>query len=227
MREFNLLGDYPEPKKPRYVNQNLRTIKNRITASDRGKEFFDGDRNDGYGGMVYDGRWKSIAKRICEKYKIKDNSRILQINCEKGFLLNDLQELNPKIKIYGLESSKYAIDNALPSVKNFINYSDKINLEFKDNFFDFVIAIGVVYSLNLTDSIKCLKEIQRVSKGKSFITLGAYESEYDRKLFSYWTLLGSTILKKDEWIEVLEHSGFTGDFNFNTASLLNLIEKNK
>mgnify|MGYP001160041536 FL=1 len=225
MREFNLLGDYPEPKKPRYVNQNLRTIKNRITASNRGKEFFDGDRNDGYGGMVYDGRWKSIAKRICDKYGIKDNSKILQINCEKGFLLNDLQELNPKIKIYGLESSKYAIDNALPSVKKFINYSDKINLEFEDNFFDFVIAIGTVYSLNLSDAIKCLKEIQRVSKGKSFITLGAYENEKDKKLFSYWTLLGSTILKKNEWIEVLKYSGFTGDYKFNTAASLNLIEK--
>ena len=93
--------------------------------------------------MVYDGRWKSIAKRICEKYKIKDNSRILQINCEKGFLLNDLQELNPKIKIYGLESSKYAIDNALPSVKNFINYSDKINLEFGDNFFNSILSYFV------------------------------------------------------------------------------------
>ena len=73
MKEFDLLGGYPEPKKPRYVNQNLRTIKNRIVASYRDKEFFDGERNDGYGGMVYDGRWKSVAKRICEKYEIKDN----------------------------------------------------------------------------------------------------------------------------------------------------------
>ena len=54
MREFDLLGGYPEPKKPRYVNQNLRTIKNRITASYRSKEYFDGNRNDGYAGMVYD-----------------------------------------------------------------------------------------------------------------------------------------------------------------------------
>ena len=93
------------------------------------------------------------------------------------------------------------------------------------NFFDFVIAIGAVYSLNLADAIKRLKEIQRVSKGKSFITLGAYETEQDKKLFSYWTLLGSTILRKVEWIEVLKHSGFTGDYKFNTASSLNLIEK--
>ena len=30
MKEFDLLGGYPEPKKPRYVNQNLRTIKKSI-----------------------------------------------------------------------------------------------------------------------------------------------------------------------------------------------------
>ena len=225
MREFNLLDGYPELKSPRYVGQNLRTIKNRIIASYRDKEFFDGDRNNGYGGLVYDGRWKNIAKKICDEYKIGDNSKVLQINCEKGFLLNDLHELNPKIKIYGLENSAYAVNNALQNVKAFINYSDKIDLKFKDNFFDFVIAIGAVYSSNLADAIKCLKEIQRVSKGKSFITLGAYETEQDKKLFSYWTLLGSTILRKDEWIEVLKHSGFTGDYKFNTASSLNLIEK--
>ena len=226
MKEFDLLGGYPEPKKPRFVNQNLRTIKNRIVASYRGKEFFDGERNDGYGGMDYDGRWKSIAKRICKKYEIKDNSKILQLNCEKGFLLHDLHELNPNIKLYGLETSKYAIENALPSVKQFIKFSSKIELEFSDNFFDFVIAIGTVYSLNLGDAIKCLKEIQRVSKGKSFITLGAYNGEKDKKLFSYWTLLGSTILRKDEWVNVLNHSGFTGDYKFNTADSLNLVEKN-
>ena len=36
-----------------------------------------------------------------------------------------------------------------------------------------------VYSLNLADAIKCLNEIRRVGKGKSFITLGAYEFEKD------------------------------------------------
>ena len=166
-----------------------------------------------------------MAKKICDEYGVSDQSRVLQINCEKGFLLNDLFELNPKIELYGIESSKYAIENAMEKVKPFIKFHDEINLKFKDNFFDFVIAIGTVYSFNLSDAIRCLKEIQRVSKGKSFITLGAYESEEDRKLFSYWTLLGSTILKKDEWIKVLMHSGFTGDVKFNTAKTLNLIEE--
>ena len=40
MKEFDLLGGYPNPKKPRYVNQNLRTIKNtnEQTAYDRWRE---------------------------------------------------------------------------------------------------------------------------------------------------------------------------------------------
>ena len=88
-----------------------------------------------------------------------------------------------------------------------------------------MIAIGPVYSLNLVSAIKCLKEIKRVGKGKSFITLGAYESERDFKLFRYWTLLGSTILKKKEWIEVLKHTKYDGDYKFNTAKSLNLVKK--
>ena len=55
MREFNLLGEYPIPDKPRYVGSNLRTINHRIVATYRDKNFFDGDKNFGYGGFKYDG----------------------------------------------------------------------------------------------------------------------------------------------------------------------------
>ena len=225
MREFNALKGYPEPKHPRYVSSNLRTIKNRIIATYRSKEYYDGDRNNGYGGFKYDGRWVEIAKNMCKEYGLNEKSAVLQVGCEKGFLMHDFYQLYPNMKIKGTDISEYAIENAMPSIKDFIKKDSFTKLPFKDNEFDFVIAIGVVYSLNLTDAIKCLKEIQRVSKGKSFITLGAYETEEDKKLFLYWTLLGSTILKKNEWIDVLKHSGFTGDYKFNTAASLNLVEK--
>jgi hypothetical protein len=88
-----------------------------------------------------------------------------------------------------------------------------------------VIAIGPVYSLNLANAIRCLKEIKRVGKDKSFITLGSYTNEIDFKLFRYWTLLGATILKKKEWIEVLKHTKYNGDYKFNTAKSLNLVQK--
>ena len=91
MRNFNLLSDYPKSQTTRYVGSNLRTIKHRIVASYRDKEFYDGDRNYGYGGFKYDGRWQKIANKICKEYNLNNESSFLQLNCEKGFLLNDLK----------------------------------------------------------------------------------------------------------------------------------------
>ena len=206
MREFNLLSDYPVLKK-RYVSKNSRTIKNRIIASLRGKNFYDGKREDGYGGFKNDGRWKIIAKKIFDTYKLKDNAKILQIGCDKGFLLQDIKEIYPKSKVRGIEVSDYAIQSSDKKIKKFITKGPFHDLPFKKNEFDFVIAIGAVYSLNLTDAIKCLKEIRRVGKGKSFITLGAYELEKDLRLFRYWTLLGSTILSKKEFLSSFTELG--------------------
>lgn len=96
-------------------------------------------------------------------------------------------------------------------------------MPFAEREFDFVIGIGVVYSLNLTDAIQCLKEIQRVGRGKRFVTLASYATEEDSRLFSYWTLLGTTILREKEWIEVLDHIGYTGDCTFTSARTLKLV----
>ena len=181
MREFNLLDDYPKLSKPRHVGSGLRTIDHRIIASYREKDFFDGNRNYGYGGFKYDGRWQKIAHRIFKHYKLKNNSRILQIGSDKGFLLNDLKDIKPQCTVAGVEVSDYAIMKTLKKVKKYVKKSNFFELPYRDNYFDFIIAIGPVYSLNLPDAIKCLKEIKRVGKGKSFITLGAYENDKDLK----------------------------------------------
>jgi hypothetical protein len=225
MREFNLLAGYPEAKKPRVVSSDIRTIKSRIIASYRDREFYDGDRSNGYGGFRYDGRWVHIAKRIVQEYGLSEQSSVLQIGCDKGFLLHDILQCYPKMKVRGAEISDYAIEQAMESVKSFILKSHFVDLSFKTGEFDFVIAMGVVYSLNLTDAIRCLKEIQRVGKGKSFITLASYESEEDKQLFEWWTLLGTTLLRRDEWVEVLRHVGYTGDYKFVSARSLSLVEQ--
>lgn len=225
MREFDALKGYPQPKEPRYVGPNVRTIHNRIIASYRDERYYDGDRNNGYGGFKYDGRWAPIAKNMCKEYGLNDNSAVLQIGCEKGFLLHDFKQLYSSMKVCGTDISVYAIENSMPLVKPFINKTLFTKLPFKDKEFDFVIAIGVVYTLNLPDAIQCLKEIQRVSKGKSFVTLAAYQNEEELKLFRYWTVLGTTVLYEDDWKEVMKHVGYTGDYKFMTARSLNLIEK--
>ena len=57
----------------------------------------------------------------------------------------------------------------MEAVRNDIIKSNYLELKmFEDNYFDFVYATGVVYSFNISDAIKCLKEINRVSKKKKF-----------------------------------------------------------
>lgn len=225
MKEYNLLEGYPSPKAPRIVGENLRPISSRIVASKRDKEFFDGDRNFGYGGFKYDGRWLPIASRINQKFLTNSNSHFLQINCEKGFLLSDILKINPKCSVFGTETSKYAIDNSLDIVKPNIKYCEPTNLPFEDNLFDFVIALGTIYTLTLSDSIKALSEINRVSKGNSFITLATYETEEEYFLFKDWTLLGTLMLKREEWIEVLNSVNYNGYYYFTDSNSLSLLRK--
>ena len=226
MREFNLLGEYPSPEKPRYVGSDLRTINHRIIATHRDKDFFDGNRNYGYGGFKYDGRWKKIAKKITNEYNLDNKSSFLQLGCEKGFLLHDLKSMLPNLKTHGLETSDYAVKNSMEDVRKYISKTKNyINLEYEDNKFDFILALGVVYTHNLSDAIQCLKEIQRISKGKSFVTLASYETIQDYWLFRQWTLLGTTILLKNDWIEVLNHANYTGDYYFTNAKSLSLKSK--
>ncbi len=226
MREFDLLEDYPKPQNPRIVSQDLRSIDHRIIASKRDQEFFDGHRNYGYGGFKYDGRWKNIAKKIVNEYKLNNNSNFLQISSEKGFLLNDIKDLLPQIKITGIETSKYAIKNSMDSVKNeVLLYDNYKKLNFPDNHFDFCIALGVVYTHTLSDAINLLREISRTSK-KSFITLASYDTEEEYWLFKQWTLLGSIILRKDEWKKVLAYSNYKGDYTFTNSKKLNLQTNN-
>ena len=227
MREFNALAGYPAPAAPRVVGPEIRTIRHRLIAAARGKEFYDGDRRNGYGGFRYDGRWIPIARTMMTEYDLTAASSVLQINCEKGFLLHDLRQVVPGITVQGTEISDYAIETAMISVRPWIRKVPFTALPFPDRAFDVVIAIGAVYTLNLPDVVTCLKEIQRVGKGRSFITLASYETEEDRRLFEWWSLLGTTVLRPAEWVEVLQHAGYTGDYTFMNARVLKLTPQDQ
>ena len=227
MREFNLLEEYPKLDQPRYVASNLRTLKERIVANQRDENFFDGHRNFGYGGYKYDGRWKKVAKKLSDEYGLNNNSSFLQLNSEKGFLLKDLKDLHPKMSLKGLETSTYAKENTLKEVKQNIQIvKDYKKINSEKNEFDFVMALGVVYTYNLKDCMQVLSEIERVGKGKSFITLASYETKEDYWLFKDWTLIGASIFKKEEWIEILQHTKYSGDYYFTNSHTLNIKRKN-
>ena len=174
-----------------------RTIFNKIKAWELGKDYYDGNRLDGYGGFKYDGRWKKLLPKIIKKYKLTKKSRVLDLGCKKGFLLKDLNSLIPGIKSYGIENHSYALKKAVKCKSKLIK-TEYYKIPFKNNYFDFIIAFNSLYMQNLGDVIKSLKEIQRVSKN-SYIVLASGENDSERNKFYRWTLIGTSILLKKEW----------------------------
>lgn len=212
--EFNALAAYP-PGGPRIVN---RTIRNKLVACERGREFFDGERADGYGGLKDDGRWGPVAQFMIDHYRLAPRSRVLEIECEKGFLLSAFEALGMQVE--GWDSSWYAVQHSAIRTAQW-----RRPLEVPEMFYhghDLVICRGGVYTGTLRDAVRLLAEIQRLTRAHAFVTLAAYESEDDYRLLRAWSLLGCTILTKDEWREVMAHAGYTGDYSFVTARTLAL-----
>lgn len=200
-----------------------RSFKDRLIAWELGKELYDGTRNTGYGGYKYDGRWVKLIPRLADIYTIDKNSHILDIGCKKGFFLRDLVEAFPGIGVSGIDNHIYPIENGDLKVRNQLTVGDFTRLPYADNTFDLIIAISSIYMLNIGDIIKCMREIQRVGKGQSYITFGAYNSLEERELFLKWSLLGTTILHVDEWKMLFKYVGYTGDYYFTTPKSLRLF----
>tara|TARA_Y100001958_G_C21172347_1_gene503874 strand:- start:303 stop:965 length:663 start_codon:yes stop_codon:yes gene_type:complete len=208
-----------KPVKSRKVIQ--RSVKNKFKAWQLSKEYYDGDRNNGYGGFKYDGRWLKILPKIIKKYKLKENAKILDLGCKKGFIMKDFKILLPNSEVWGIEDHIYPIRNSEKEIRSSIIKSNYYDIPFEDNYFDFTIGFSSIYRYNFYDLIRTINEIKRVSR-KSFITLGAYSNEKNRVIFNKWSLLGTTILHQKEWIELFKLLKFKGDYYFTTANKLNL-----
>ncbi|MGA1540721.1 MAG: methyltransferase domain-containing protein, partial [Chthoniobacterales bacterium] len=95
-------------------------------------EYWDGDRRTGYGGMKYDGRWRKVADLMVAHYGLKAGDRVLDVGCGKGFLLHDLTQAVPGLEVVGLDVSSYAIEHALPEIKDRLVVGHANKLPFDD-----------------------------------------------------------------------------------------------
>ena len=212
------IGYFKKPVKVRGKVAKERSVLNKIKAWQLGKDYYDGNRLNGYGGFKYDGRWYKILPKLIKRYNLKKNSKVLDIGCKKGFLLYDLKLLLPGIKTVGIENHTYALKKSVKCQSKLIQ-SEYYKIPYKNKHFDFVIAFNSLYMYNLGDVIKSLKEIQRVSK-KSYIVLASGENDKERNKFYKWTLIGTSILLQKEWKKLFKNIGFTGDYYFSSAKSL-------
>jgi ubiquinone/menaquinone biosynthesis C-methylase UbiE len=139
-------------------------------------------------------------------------STVLDIGCAKGFMLHDMAELIKGITVKGIDISKYAIENAIMSMKPHLMVANAKELPFNNDSFDVVISITTVHNLERDGCIQALSEIERVSRGKSFITVDAYRDEEEKEAMLAWNLTAKTILHVDKWLELFKEAGYTGDY---------------
>jgi len=212
-KEIDLLINYPKAKRNVEARGQEKTEEDRAIARKFGKEFFDGDRSHGYGGFSYNSRfWSPVVPTLKEYFLLTPQSSLLDVGCAKGFMLYDIADAIPGINLKGIDVSEYAISNAIEDMQKNIQVADAIELPFEDKSFDVVISINTVHNLEKDDLATALQEIERVSKGKSFITVDAYNSEEEKERMYAWNLTAKTIMSVDEWIIFFEEVGYTGDY---------------
>lgn len=212
MTEINLLATHPKANRDYDKRAEEKTPEIIRIAKQFGKEFFDGDRKCGYGGYKYDGRWKAVAQRLKDYYQLPDNAAILDIGCAKGFLLHDFKELMPGCNVAGIDISTYATENAMPSVKPFLKVASAEKIPYPDNSFDLVISINSIHNLPLDRLKKALREVERVSRDHSYITIDAWRTEKERENLFKWVLTAETMMHVDDWKKLFEEVGYTGDY---------------
>src|SRR6185503_11469369 len=86
-----------------------------LKAKEYESDYWDGDRRFGYGGYKYlPGRWKPVAQALIDIYGLKAGSRVLDIGCGKGFLLHEMQLIEPGLELVGFDISKHGLAAQLP-----------------------------------------------------------------------------------------------------------------
>jgi len=212
-KEIDILINYPKAKRDLNARLESKSEESRKVGRKFGFDYFDGDRNHGYGGFSYNPKfWQPVIPTIVENYKISNSSNVLDVGCAKGFFLYDLKLAFPGINITGVDISNYAVENSIPEIKPYLQVGNATKLPFEDDCFDFVISINTIHNLNLQDCAAALQEIERVTKDNSFITVDAYRNDEEKARMQAWNLTALTMMSVDEWKQFFLEVGYTGDY---------------
>ena len=179
-----------------------------------GRDYWDGDRSTGYGGFHYDGRWKPVAERIVEHYKLSADARILDVGCGKAFLLYEFTQILPGATVAGIDTSAYALEHSKPEVRSTLQVGTAANLPYENDSFDLVISINTLHNLYNYELWSALAEIERVGRQAKYVTVESYRNEREKVNLIYWQLTCRAFHTPREWEWLFEQAGYTGDYGF-------------
>ena len=196
----------------RMLNEKAKCVK---IAKEFDFDYWDGRRRTGFGGYKYiPGHWKPMAEKLIKNYNLKPGSKVLDVGCGKGFLLNDLKLLESKLNIMGFDISKYALERNRDLTKSVVYYHKAEDpYKYKDQEIDLVISLNGLHSLRFFDLKKAIKEINRVAK-QAYIVVESYRNEEELFNLQCWNTVGQCFFDVDEWIFIFKEFGYKGDYEF-------------
>lgn len=183
-------------------------------AKQYGFDYWDGDRRHGYGGYRYDGRWKPVAERLIDLYGLTEASSVLDVGCGKAHLLHEIRTLLPGIRVAGFDVSAHGLRDAPESVRfDLFAHTAQEPYPYDDQSFDLVLSLGCLHNLRLFELQTALAEIERVGR-KKFVMMESYRTEQELFNLQCWALTCESFFDTDEWVWLLKHFGYTGDYEF-------------
>jgi cyclopropane fatty-acyl-phospholipid synthase-like methyltransferase len=215
-RLLNIVTPLHKATKREYL---ARMVDNKVAcmlkAKEYGADYWDGDRRFGYGGYKFiPGRWKPVAAALIKNYGLKAGSSVLDVGCGKGYLLYEMLQLEPGLKLTGFDGSSYGLANAHPDLKDkLFKHRAQDRYLFGDKQFDLVISLGCLHNLRLFELSTALAEIQRVGK-QGYVMLESYRNEQEQFNLQCWALTCESFFDEGEWVWLYEHFGYTGDYEF-------------
>jgi ubiquinone/menaquinone biosynthesis C-methylase UbiE len=183
-------------------------------AKQYGEMYWDGPREYGYGGYRYDGRWRAVARDMIAHYGLKPGMRALDVGCGKGFLVKDLMLECPGLEAFGLDISLYAIEQAPEELTGRLHLGTAERLPFANKSFDCVISLNTIHNFPRPRAVKAMAEIERVSRGSSFVVVDSYRTPDQKAIFESWVLTAEFHDYPQEWIRLFDEAGYTGDWDW-------------
>lgn len=186
-----------------------------LKAKEYGVDYWDGDRRYGYGGYKYlAGRWKPVAQALIETYGLHAGSHVLDIGCGKGFLLYEMQLLEPGLQLFGTDISQPGLDSRHPDLQADLRiHPAQSPLPFHDQSFDLVISLNAFHNLRIFELETAIKEMSRLGK-QGYLLLESYRNEQELFNLQCWALTCESFFDVEEWVWLYDRFGYKGDYEF-------------